>query len=310
MEGLSIIVPFVNEWPQVAWTLQSLHQDMISLPHEVIAINNHCKQAESFGEDRGHAHVESMARRNDWLKCVHYNKELSHWQAKNYGAAIAQYDTLFFCDAHVLPSYNGVSRMYTHFKSEFDSLSGTLHMPLTYHILETERLIYRIVDDRKKWGLLGYTFHPAFGKEQSYEVPVMSTCGMMVGKNLFDEEMVWPKIFGIYGGGENYFNYAMAIKGYKKWIYPKVTLFHHGDKRGYRYNLPDFAKNRAAAMAIVCGIDMAEKLLLKHKDFKTLPPAMLARILHKVTEETVTSRQRLLDRQVIELEDFLSSWSW
>ncbi len=152
---------------------------------------------------------------------------------------------------------------------------GTLHLPLTYHILETERLIYRIVDDREKWGLLGYTFfHPAKKTEEAYEVPVMSTCGMMVTKNLFQKEMVWPEVFGIYGGGENYFNYAMAMKGYKKFIFPEATLHHHGEKRGYRYNLPDFAKNRAAAMAIVCGKEMAEKFLYTHQDFKTMPDTM------------------------------------
>ena len=314
MKGLSIIVPFVNEWPQISWTLQALHQDMLhsdmaGLGHEVIAVDNYCKEAEAFGKDRSHNHVESMAKKNDWLVHAPYNKKLSHWQCKNYGASIAKYDTLFFCDAHVLPSLLGLMKMYSFYIKQFDQLSGTVHLPLTYHILERDRLIYGIVDDREKWGLLGYTFNPARKTMEPYEVPVMSTCGMMVAKTLFQKEMIWPEIFGIYGGGENYFNYAMALKGFQKIIFPDATLFHHGEKRGYRYNLPDFAKNRAAAMAIIAGEKTAKKLLYTHKDFVSMPDRMKAFILKTVLEETLEKRLQLIAQQKVELDDFIAHWT-
>lgn len=312
MRGLSIIVPFVNEWPQIAWTLRALKQQAEGIPFEIIAIDNHCEQARSFGRDRSHDHVLSMSQKGlnkKWLRVVSYDEKLSHWQSKNLGGEVAQYDTLFFCDAHVLPSKDGISKMFWYFHHEFNKEGGTLHMPLTYHILEPNRLIYRIVDDRKKWGLLGYTFEPAPKKKYAaYEVPVMSTCGMMVSKKLFQEEMVWPKIFGIYGGGENYFNYAMAMKGYKKHVLPTVTLFHHGEKRGYRFNLIDFARNRAAAMAIVCGVETARFFMASHQDFKEMPIKTKRLILTQVTEGIAETRLQLLYRTVFDLEEFLDKW--
>jgi hypothetical protein len=46
-EKLSVIVPFVNEWPQLVFTLGSIAEELRDrVNFEIIAIDNWCKEAE------------------------------------------------------------------------------------------------------------------------------------------------------------------------------------------------------------------------------------------------------------------------
>ena len=103
----------------------------------------------------------------------------------------------------------------------------------------------RVVDIKKRiwhYTLCGYSY------DELIEVMAVSTCGMMISKEIFNQLGGWPKELGIYGGGENFMNYVMATQGFKKYIYPaKKALYHHGEKRGYSWNYDDHLRNRAIA---------------------------------------------------------------
>ena len=56
---LSIIVPFVNEFPMIVFTLQSINQALLNkgIEYEVIGINNYCDEVKNQGreEDNGNS---------------------------------------------------------------------------------------------------------------------------------------------------------------------------------------------------------------------------------------------------------------
>lgn len=306
---ISVIVPFVREWPQVVFTIRSIHETLLTVEHEVLAIDN---LVPSLQGDRATTNVASMANEwekagDPWLKYYKYPDNLSHWQCKNFGISKAEGDILWFIDSHCILPTSAVSAVKFYIKN-YDELNGSLHMPLTYHILEPRKLMYKAVVEVSK-GDYHYKFH-SFSKKyyadyEAVEVPSMSTCGMIIHRKYMEQLGNWPKELGIYGGGENFMNFTMAVLGIKKWVFVGDALCHHGDKRGYQWNLFDQQKNRAAATYMFGGrrllkvwIDKVAKLSPREKN--TVERLMLKNL--------ASHRKHIKDNQVCEIEEWVDVW--
>lgn len=104
---LSVIVPFVGEYPQVAFTAQSVLNELRGkVDFELIMIDNWCKEVEAQNrvQDKGSNYMKSIALINPEMKVLSYDKKLSHWQSKNLGVANSTGKFLWFCDAHCVVS--------------------------------------------------------------------------------------------------------------------------------------------------------------------------------------------------------------
>jgi glycosyltransferase involved in cell wall biosynthesis len=290
---LSVIIPFCNEWPMITFTIRSVAEALLGqdIEFEILAVDNWCEEVESQNRvpDRGHdhkidpddksldygmyesdppgvelktvkSHIAAMANKHKWLRYIRYDDKLSHWQAKNVGVAKSTGQFLWFVDAHVVLG-RGASGMFKYYRNNYEKLNGTIHLPWTYHILESQRLLYRMVVDEKK-AIFHYS-SKRYDKdfEDPFEVPVMTTCGMMMTRDIFNRLGGWPLELGIYGGGENFINYCSAVLGIKKWIWPFSTIHHLGDNRGYNWNYNNYHFNRAIAVYMHSGIDMAYKYI-------------------------------------------------
>jgi len=304
---LSIIVPFVNEWPSLVFTLQALAEELSGrVDFEIIAINNWCYEVSKQlrTEDRGPTHLKELAPLLPWLKYLEYDKKLSHWQAKNLGVSHSSGKFLFFSDAHCLVSRNALWRTFKYYRKNWWKLNGTLHMPLTYSIMEPRKLIYKLKDNLEK-GVLHYSFSSYRKAEDPYKVPCMSTCGMMLTRELFDELGGWPKELGIYGGGENFLNFSLAVMGKNVWIMPGEPLRHHGDKRGYSWNGDDYNRNRCIATYIFGGAEMAtrftEKAMRGHARVKYS-------ILNNVLDTCAEHREHIKKKTVLTPEEWVAGW--
>lgn len=332
---LSIIIPFVGEYPQAIFTIQSVAQHLLgnNIDFEIVAVDNWCDQAReqaayaaakqlrrieskydqavkyklenahseeaqkevekmlpteedmyevsravpSTFDNRSGAAIKACSRGNSWLKYVQYEDKLSHWNAKRVGVDASVGDTLLFLDAHVvvggLPTgdsgfnrNNGIIGMYRTYSAGWNPMEnmpwrkcGTFHLPLTYKILEWHKLIYKFVLDNEYFYSYSFTGMPQHHRGP-FEVPCMSTCGMMISKEIYDQMGGWPKGLGIYGGGENFMNYTLSVLGYKKFIYPDGVCFHHGDKRDYHYVYDDFVTNRLIAHYLFGGEELCMNL--------------------------------------------------
>jgi hypothetical protein len=191
-------------------------------------------------------------------------------------------------------------------------LNGSIHLPLTYHILETQKLIYKAVVDctTADYAYSFYNFNPKefVDKNNSriVEVPAMSTCGMLINRQYLDRLGYWPTELGIYSGGEHFMNYAMAALGMKKWIYAGDPLCHHGDKRGYNWNHHDQQRNRAVALYIVEGVDALDLWLEKRAKLTTNEKRSVRR---SVLSTCHRHRELIKNRRVKPLMDFIFEWA-
>jgi glycosyltransferase involved in cell wall biosynthesis len=306
---VSVIVPFVREWPQVAFTIRSVHEALKGISHEVIAVDN---LMPDMVEDRGSKNVKGMAnewasRGDPWLKYFHYTDKLSHWQCKNYGMEHAKGDIYWFIDSHCIAPF-GALRALQYYEENYKALNGSLHMPLTYHILEPKQLMYKAVVEVKKsdYHYVFHTFSPArYSPKSIVEVPAMSTCGMLIHRKYMDLLGMWPEELGIYGGGENFINFTSAVLGLKKWVWVGDSLCHHGDKRGYAWNHYDQQRNRAIATYMFGG----ERVLTNWINNKARLTAQSGRKAKRSILETCRNhRDWIKAGQVCEIEEWVDEW--
>jgi len=303
MIELSCIVPFVNEWPQVVFTIRSIVEELRGrVNFEIIAIDNFHPSVGK--EDRGTPYMWGIRKYHPWLKVVKYNDKLSHWNAKRVGIENSSGKFLWHCDAHCMVGRGALWKMFEYYRENHESLNGTMHLPLTYQILERKKLIYGLKSDLSV-GDIHYTFKGYWDADFPYEVPCMSTCGMMMTRKLYDELGGWPAELGIYGGGENFMNFALAVTGRKKWIMPGEPLYHHGDRRGYSWNKDDYVRNRTIANYLFGGVDLATRFIdSQRRGSRRIWFSILDSVL-----STCEDHRKIIRGQMTEdIEDWLSNW--
>jgi hypothetical protein len=249
MTDLAVIIPFALEWPQIVFTIRAAHEDLVGIDHKIIVVDNFCYELEQQEKvrDRASTQLEDLAKRYDWLNYLTYQEKLSHWCCKNLAIANTNADIFLFLDGHVVPKQRSLRDAFTFYRRNHEGLDGTLHLPLTYHILEEHQLIYSLVYKPEE-GICHYTFcgKPETNQEV-FEVPCMSSCGMFMTRNLYNLMGQWHSSMTAYGGGENDMNFTLATIGKKHWIYNPGCLHHHGDKREYSWNWLGYNYNRALA---------------------------------------------------------------
>lgn len=383
---VSVVIPYVQEYPQIAFTIRAVHTELAGVPHEIVAVDNMCKQAlmqqwglghgtvadfealsrqdrmmlyaERMKEghlrplDKGHRRpkaekkppydrrpptledyygekieladstIKSWADHNPWLTYVQYEDKLSHWNAKNTAVAVARGRLLFFVDGHVAPGdgcLRNAVKLYDEWTAEHGP--GCFHTPLTYHILEDKKLVYAFRPELEKW-FLGYRFcsypktwdddgtrifraeHGDFLPEPQ-EVPCGSLCGMLTSRELYDRMGGFPKALGIYGGGENFWNFTRATLGAKAWVVPGEPLYHHGATRGYHWLDGDFKKNQAVAAFLYGGEEWLEGFC-RHHDKYERDRDFFERILTEIPVECAEHRAHIAGQQTKELDEWIA----
>jgi len=307
MADLSVIIPFVNEWPQVIWTIKSISEELRDrVDFEIIAINNYCSEVKEQGkgdEDKAGEYLKNVESGNKWLKVIEYKEKLSHWNAKRVGVEASSGKFIFFCDAHCVISRDSLYKMFGLYSSSYKALTGTLHLPVTYQIMEWRSLIYTLLSDYNK-GILHYSFSSYRPNIEPYEVSCMSTCGVIITRELYDLIGGWPKELGIYGGGENFINFTLGMLGYKKWIMPVPPLYHHGDRRGYHSDYTDTLRNRAIASYLYGGEQWMGRFLDNcrgHDNVKHL--------IHDNVIQTCNDQRNVIkQQQVFTVKEWIELW--
>ena len=308
MTDLSVIIPYCNEYPQNVFTIQNIAQELQGrVDFEIIAVNNYCAQvkAQGWDEDAGGALIEAAARGCQWLKPMRYSDRLSHWQAKNQAVAASRGRFLFFVDAHCIVGRDSLYDMYRYYAAHHERINGTIALPLTYKILEWRRLIYKLACDPEH-GVYHYAFTPYRLAYESYQVPCMSTCGCMMSRALYDEVGGWPVELGIYGGGENFLNFTLAVMGKSVNIWPADRpLHHHGEKRGYHWTGDDYTRNRIIATYMFGGTDLARRFTAACKGSQQV----LQGICDEVLEKCAGHRALIESKQVMDIREWYAKWA-
>ena len=321
MPELSVILAYVNEYPQILFTIRSIAEELTGFDFEIITINNYCDEVkrQGFKEDKGHGSIVAATEGNKWLKSLTYNDKLSHWQAKNLGVKHSTGQFLWFPDAHVLPSKNSLSEMFVFYKNYWGELNGSIHMSITYQILEWRRIIYGLRANIEK-GHYFYEFEPmpsngwAVGEKilrpdngmGVFETPVMSTCGCMIHRSIFDKFGGWPEEIGIYGGGEPFFNFSLAVMGMKKWIWATGALHHYAEQRGYIWNYDNWLRDELIAAYCYGG----EELVRLKGTFMDGDLGIKRNILNSVINNDSVKKHRelIIQHQKLSIEEWVRPW--
>lgn len=340
---LSIIIPSCNEFPQNAFTVASVIATMECTPldYEIIFIDNRSDGWKGPPEDYGKKQKEELKAqdkeipedfdeklmeqwktqnkdilfRRKWLdgkakhrlRVLHYDDKQSHWCAKNIGIQEAKADTLFFMDAHCILESNALLNMFEAYKRQYQSLNGSLHMPINYLLEEPGReLIYQHIYNRPD-GELHYTFRRQTERKKIYKVPCMSTCGMMISKEiLVDAVGMWSWEMGIYGGGENFLNYTMAILGYDINIWPFLAIQHYAYKRGYGWTYDNFQRNRIIASYMYGGEEWADLYIAGRVRIKNDRPEVLNAMKDDIIPKCKEQREHIKSQQKYTPEEWMA----
>jgi len=323
MPELSIIIPFIQEFPQILFTVRSLHEELRDIDHEIIVVDNLTSNAKlqleskNIKPDLCHEHLDkdgknalsclAIAQRHggaNWLRYLYYGDIFSCWQARNYGILNSKSPFIMLIDAHCVPSRDSIVNMFRYYQKNWAKLGGSIHLPLTYQILEARKLIYSF-DYQPDKGLCQYSFCgiPKQYDGTIFEVPCMSSCGMMCHRDLFNQIGLFPNK-GIYSGGEHFLNFVMAIIGKKKWVYNKygAVLHHHGAKRQYNFTWDCLQYNRITSNLMFGG----EKWVDLYINNLTIDDKSKSRLRSKVMEdqELLAHRKKIENMQIIDIEDW------
>jgi len=75
MTELSVIIPFVQEWPLNMFTIRNIAEELRDrVDFEIIAIDNWCNQIQKQGQenDRSYDQLMAVKRGHPWLKVLQY----------------------------------------------------------------------------------------------------------------------------------------------------------------------------------------------------------------------------------------------
>ncbi len=300
---LSVIIPYCNEYPQIVFTVQNVINELEGIDAEIITISNkgnisHTLKDGTVIPDYGFWKLQNSSYvRTGILKNIKYDDKQGHWGAKNAGIKIAKGKRLLFLDSHCILKKNSILEMMK------TPCPGTLHMQISY-MLDTKRLIYSARPEQMHYTFCGV---PA-GKTEPYNVPVMSTCGMMIERKTLDHIGHWNPELGIYGGGENYMMYKVATCGFPIQIHPKAVVYHYAEKRGYSWNYDDHMRNQFIAAYCVGGEEWLKKLVDMRKERKNSNKETVDKIANGVIEKCKKDRDYIKSIQKVSLEEHFSNY--
>jgi len=313
---ISVIIPFCNEMPQIAFTVQSLIEELNGFcKYEIIIIDN--MSHEEIKCDAGGRKYPIQSRKyfynsetkktmSTWffrkgiIKHIIYDEKQGHWNAKNAGIKASSGKYLFFLDSHCIMQRDSLRHMLNWIEN-FKEPIGGLHAYICY-MLDSHRLEYK--PQRKTFGYQFCSAQP--GKTEPYKVCVMSTCGMLTPRSVIDKLGGWHPELGIYGGGESYINWKQSTCGYGHYIHPKAVCWHYADKRGYSWNHTDYVRNSFIAAYVVGGEAFLNQQVEQRykRDRKDIIDGLAKDVIEKCKEE----REFIKKNQTISFEDYITWW--
>lgn len=138
----------------------------------------------------------------------------------------------------------------------------------------------------------------------------MSTCGMFISRETWDEIQGYPPELGVYGGGENYLNYVLSVLDRKKWVLDHGRLEHYAEVRGYSWDGRDWLRNRMIAIYMAGGEDwlarcvraIGEARRITHRQLRIMEEEILT------NPGLIARRERIASMAVTTLEDWAEQW--
>jgi hypothetical protein len=327
MPDLAIIIPFAGEFPHLPWTLQSVMDAFgLQIDYEVLAVDNYCEDARRHGvkinpipECNSAGICQKLIDDGEapWLRLLKYDAKLSHWGAKNHAVRNTKAPYLMFMDAHcALPAF-GLPAIIQSMMDE-DARDYSVHFSIANFVRNDPRF-YRMVYNEKV-GLLHYENQPAthdypWNKSRYvFPVPCASTCGMICHRSLIEDVLeFWPEELGPYGGGENLFNFVMALTGKEVRMNMNIKPIRHFATgrhwaRDYTITNDEWFRNRVIATFLIAGEEWLFKLIEHSKSMFCFSDRVCMQTEILGSDNLQARRERIKEKSIRSIEDFIDQW--
>jgi glycosyltransferase involved in cell wall biosynthesis len=293
----SAIISASNEWPKVAFTVQSIMCELDDYcDYEIIVVDN-------LSTDQTERHFTNI--REPKIKYIQYKDKQSHWCAKNAGIKAAKGKNLFFIDAHCIIGRDALRNQIEFLENFKGNIGGvhclhntiTMRKPYEYE-LKTGKFSYRFMTSQTLWN----------HKIDPYEVGVMTTCGMMCKADIFKELGGWNPEFGVRVGGEAYMNFKHSTCGYPHYIHPKSQYFHMKTDYKYPRRYNDVIRNYFIAAYTTGGLEWLDSTSAQyeHKIAKGKRQAIYQDVIAKCTPDM----EFIKSKQKMSLTDYFKRWKF
>lgn len=352
-KDISVIIPFINEFPQNLFTVESIMSSLEGVDFEVLLVDNksireeapdgnntirqeidaiinaatatgtaskydlankfesyvHGRDVQGRAGDRTHLFMKGHRRiKEGTLQYIQYDEKQSHWCAKREALKVATGKVCFFTDAHNFVFGDSLKQMLRYYQEHEEELNGSLHMPV-HNLLEPRgrAQVYKIHVDKSR-GILHYGYTGLKVTDKVHRVPAMIYCSCMLSRKIIDKLGLWPSEFGIWGSGESFANFSLAVCGYKVSIWPFETVRHlcgGATKRGYSYHYWDLQRNKMISLFCVVGEEWMRNFI---QDELADNLAKAHAIGDEVVQKLQKERQNILDNQTISIEGWAEQW--
>jgi len=258
---LSVIIPIINEWPHIFYTVHSIMSDLAdeNIDYEIIIVDNGSESEEK----------EKLAP-----LCEHYPIKLISYSPQSdllslrEGIRKSKGKTISFVGGHTLFSKNFFSKSLNILeKGEAEGV----HCPVSYgwswplDINHTKVYQYYLepYNNDEKFGV-GYSFLKL--DEQPYKVASQATVGFTFLKDSwFEIGEVNEGLIYVGGGGETYIDLKMWMFGFTLLLEPDITAIHFNSPRNYPPTPNYYAhRNSFITYHTLGGEEYAQRVLETH----------------------------------------------
>jgi len=290
MKDLSVIITSCDEYPQNLLTTFNLMEELKDYDYEILLVDNNLKEDI---KDRTRSAFDGVpAEWKDRIKWIPYKEKQSHALAKNYGYSKSQGRNILFLDAHVIMGRGALPKMIE-FLDNFKGKIGSVHALLRWGWYK-DGLPCKWKFSKEKFGS-DLEIATEVDLEQ---IPIASTCGMMIKREVTEELGLFNENIGVYMGNEPYLTLKLATCGYPLYRLDNSVYFWHYFYREKKYEIPenDTKINRMIAAYCIGG----EEWLDKEK------PDEVTRL--KIISENKKDREFIKLKQVTDLNSYLKQW--
>lgn len=242
---VSVVIPARNEFPQIAFTVQSILNDLETFlePAEFeIIICANCPSDEIYPKRALGGTVDYLMPRgiywNRVLKVL-YDPIAGNHSTRNKGALIARGKYLFFSDGHMSYKRGYFQRMIRAIDETGGIAHGTIGWLGAYPPGVSMGYQYTIKLGEEIKG----TWNNYKLAEDYFYIPLQGHCCLGMRRKQFLEFDGYPKYHRCYGGGEFYLDMKWWMFGSKVVVDPQAVAYHLCAPRGYNYHHDDYVHN-------------------------------------------------------------------
>lgn len=256
---VSVVIPARNEFPQIAFTIQSIINDLETFlkpsEFEIIICANCCNDWFGQHKDRracGGTVDYLFGRGAYWNRVIRvlYDPIAGNHSTRNHGALMARGKYLFFSDAHMSYKHGYFQRMIRAIDETKGLVHGTIGWLGAYPPSKSMGYQYTIKLGEE---IKGTWNNYLLTDEDYFYIPAQGHCCLGMLREQFIDFDGYPSYTRCYGGGEFYIDMKWWKFGSTAVVDPKAIGYHLCAPRGYNYNHDDYVFN---VLAIGTALDM------------------------------------------------------